>query len=1565
MIKYIKGTVVTTGSTLQLIGNSTLDTNAMVWDNVEFPAATTVVVTLLSELRSNKITYGNTSIVTFAGNFPFIIDTLNNIAVNTSNTLILSIGPEYKINVAMNASSITAISGNEIKSITYGTMAKLTLGPSATFSVDYINFTDIDASGGKAITTIHGLVVNCDNINEVEDLIFDRTFIKEWYCYLLTKSKMYYYSYYNSLGQPVIATDANPKPLGMNPSNLKEMQLTFATNKNYFSGVRTLAMNFTFVGDGADIIRNIKYTGRGYSDEIFFLIERFDPFNGGFDRYYYGKLDLSQTKDTVSGYSVPVIDNSAWGVLSQNDDVKYPIDCNPHNPKTIPVVFDGITLRAKFTYQPVDVLFTVNKIANTLQPFAIPLINTDGDSSSIITNNQTYNFQDDNVPAGTIPDIQNNYIIKAGRQCTITISGVFSFEWRVQQPETASLELGLVSNLNMDFFILGNRLISPIGAGNPKDFNISFSRTILLSEGQSMTMVIKVIDGENNYDWWITPYGTTFSITTDTQPDATIVYARRPLDVLRDVVGRATKNKYVVNSNYFETNPNIVLTCGDALRQAANAQIKTSFRDWFNSYDVEKWIAFRIDKKAIWVEPAIDIYNPVTNLFDIGEVKDVEIEDANEYLINEVELNMNKQDYRHPSGRLEFNGLNTFSVVQDNVKSKLSLVSPYRKDCYGMEFIRMDYQQQSTEDNSGDDTVFMVDITDERIDAQTFVNNFITIEVSNAPLSPIIYYPYNNDTINNNKPTIRGVSIPGQTFNVYIDGLFDGSGVGSGAYGDFIYNVQTPLAVLDDFKDGVHTIELSYSDLTGTTTARTITLTSNTTEITFEGIHDGDKLYNSIPYIRGFMPVGQTADLYIDGLVVQTVTGDGSCRWFNPPYQFSNGNHTMTLGTASVSFSTNNNVEIPLPCSVSFHQGFMPILNNLPIIRGVAKPSTTINIYLDYYQTPIGTVTTTSTNGNWQFQVVPMNKSDGTTLTPIPNGNHVISTSLFIQATPITISGFKLNRPAYTSMEGVLDNSVFNTELTPKHNLLNRMPYWKSIFYQQPDTIIKFETADKNRAFSTTIGGVTIKEASDVKLSDYPDSSLFYPYIFNCTVETPFFFADIVEDFSSGGLVKLAYQGIEILCLPIGKMSVEDVSRDVRRWSLLISTETPLQNLLNLSNPGSIYNVMGESIYRSDYNTLHFVKYESEQDAPEIHEDWFKNRNEQWVNKPQYFQKLQTSDVLIDQIITNFAIPRQCTLTVFDACGNFVTSFPYFDQTTAPISAPKILKQVTVDLSLLGEGDFFFAVFAGSSIACISEPVSIKNKHYGTILIDGGSPKNKTGTVFSQGWRSKIRVEGLVEKWIGNIDTLINEDEIGDYDNLRSIATKKRTVLFGNGQGIPDWLYLKICNTILLDDLKIQGVDYVISKDARVEPVDRIAGYPMYYYSIDFTLKDNLFGYNFTEFKQFPDVPDVTVFQADWGWSAVPFTTGMLPGFSYQGSDVFDINKTITADYTNAPLDSYLVLRYPKSQVKKLNWFNTSFNYGTIPDQVYEVTFEDANFYYAYTRTKPVLSSSNKKIIYT
>ena len=79
-----------------------------------------------------------------------------------------------------------------------------------------------------------------------------------------------------------------------------------------------------------------------------------------------------------------------------------------------------------------------------------------------------------------------------------------------------------------------------------------------------------------------------------------------------------------------------------------------------------------------------------------------------------------------------------------------------------------------------------------------------------------------------------------------------------------------------------------------------------------------------------------------------------------------------------------------------------------------------------------------------------------------------------------------------------------------------------------------------------------------------------------------------------------------------------NITDDVQEWKLLLSPLTSFNSLLNLYKNGLTINLMKNSLYHSDYNSLHMVAYNFAKPAKynqtDLYQDWFNNRNNQWNN---------------------------------------------------------------------------------------------------------------------------------------------------------------------------------------------------------------------------------------------------------------------------------------------------------------------------------------------------------------
>lgn len=1290
---------------------------------------------------------------------------------------------------------------------------------------------------------------------------------KAVYCFIYDDSKHFYRANQIPNGSWIITSNSEMYPIYHNPINLKDQPIEFATNKRYFSMNRSINYPLEFVFDGAAILNSRYLLGKGVNENLYFAMFEFDSQDGIYKLSYNGKFDFQekQRDEKLSSFTVPLVDDSAWGVLSQNDDVQYAIDCSETNPKAIKVLFDNFTLHNRFTYQTVQAPILKNTLANS---FTIPfvLVNQDGDSYGLISRAQTLEATTNQSVSGSllsndyVRDSKNYFLYSFYPVTNVNIQGKIVFTWSIENLANQGIYIFFRTSAGQSQIIFQH----PGGSLVPGQiYNIDFNFNIDLASGEKIFFMCQLNASSLN-NFTITPIVTNIFVTVDTKAEDTICYGLRPLDLLQDIVKKATLERYTISSNFFNINNKTVLIPGESIRGTRDSKIYTSFKDFFESFSALFFMALRVSNGSLFMELADEVYKQGSNIVDLGEIIEFKTVPAIEYIPNEIEVGSPKQDYRHPSGRLEFNAPVTFSLPFTNIKSKLSLITKYRTDCYGIIFLILDYRGGSTIDNIGDKSVFIVDITDEQASATQEIETFENVTINNAPLAPIIKYPLTGEIINNNIPVLKGIGVPGTNVNIYISDVLDGGTV-IDSNGNWVYQISTPMPSYNPgVFNGVSVIKATNTDLLAA--FDTIQLIIDTTVSAATGIiypRFNDSLYNNLPLIRGIAPAGTNIDIFLDSVLLASVVTDNSCRFeYKCTVPISNGNHTLDIGgTVITTFFVDSFTVFPLITYIGSELDGFPLVNNLPLIKGVGTPGETVQIWLNYisYQS-LGTALIDA-SGDWSFQVIPATYIDPIstlliTLAPIRNGLNVVSTLLINNSVKINVTGYKLNRPLYSSITGVTDNTVFNTRFSPRRMMNNHKSLLSAIIDKQRNDVIKFQTHDKNPNLRTVLGTEVVTERDDISPSSLgnPIARLEYAVM---KVVSQKSFSKTLYDFNNGGTIKGSFKGKTNYFLPIGSMKMKSILDDVQEYKILISPQMTYIQLLNLYKTGLTINLMQNAIFHSDYNSLHFVEYNytlpDKYNFKTIYQDWFDNRNDAWLQgKTNYIQKYQQSETIIDQVITNGI--SSMTLRMYRCLdAKLIDTFNYLPASPAPIPIPEIVLEAEIDFSLYPVDQYFFVQLVGETIIAISERIETRVKWPRTILIESYHSVNQPGVFYSTGFRTVIRVEGLVKKLEASIDTVIAKEESGNSRLLYSQLAKKRIIRLGTAKGFPDYLSIKCAAALTNNICTIEGVLYTLAEGEKIERSDDIEGMPMYYYDVNMMLSDNSKG------KVFPGVGSTEV----------------------------------------------------------------------------------------------------------
>jgi hypothetical protein len=492
--------------------------------------------------------------------------------------------------------------------------------------------------------------------------------------------------------------------LNQHPKGWSEIEISFATNQKYWSLNRAFAIPLTYINDGAKILRHLQYKGKGFEEDVYCLILKWNDTNGRYEEEYFGKLDfLLAEDDPTTGVQVSTKEGGLLSYLAANDSVTYELPCDETNPDIIKVEMDFPWLQDKYNYK------ILNLLTNSYIEYTIPTVfqNNEGDSVGVLRGDQNY----DAIPNQQYYTDSENYTLLFTKPTSVPYDIDISLNALpiISTINHYDIEIHLKSALQDITLFAG-----PIPTG--KNFAQTFSGTINLAVNEKLFLSAKAFATHPvthqqlpaSIEW----QETSFSFSFETRTDTTEVYWLPPYAAWKQLVSKMTDGKYTGDSNYFKNKNNVVICGGQALRKLPKAVIKTSVQDFFEDYDCDMPMGIKVVNNVAWIEPREDLYNDSSQIFDIGNLSTIKITRPDDLIVNTLKFGSPVQDYNERNGKYEFNDTKEFKVDITAKKAELNKVGKYRRDCYGMAFIIGDLTKKDTTDNKGDNEVFKVEIDD-------------------------------------------------------------------------------------------------------------------------------------------------------------------------------------------------------------------------------------------------------------------------------------------------------------------------------------------------------------------------------------------------------------------------------------------------------------------------------------------------------------------------------------------------------------------------------------------------------------------------------------------------------------------------------------------------------------------------------------------------------------------------------------------------------------------------------------------------------------------------------------
>lgn len=151
---------------------------------------------------------------------------------------------------------------------------------------------------------------------------------------------------------------------------------------------------------------------------------------------------------------------------------------------------------------------------------------------------------------------------------------------------------------------------------------------------------------------------------------------------------------------------NCMILAAESCKKYPNAKIYTSFTKFANWMSYVFGYVYDINGKVITFRPRKDYFsNNVVK--QINNYNGYNMSVNASLIYSQINIGYEKQDYESVNGKDEFRFTNIYNTGNTLTDNKLEMVSPYRADAYGIEFLAQKVGEDTT-DNSSDNTVFFV-----------------------------------------------------------------------------------------------------------------------------------------------------------------------------------------------------------------------------------------------------------------------------------------------------------------------------------------------------------------------------------------------------------------------------------------------------------------------------------------------------------------------------------------------------------------------------------------------------------------------------------------------------------------------------------------------------------------------------------------------------------------------------------------------------------------------------------------------------------------------------------------
>lgn len=477
--------------------------------------------------------------------------------------------------------------------------------------------------------------------------------------------------------------------------NWEDVEIS-AKRKDIGGVVRSFSNKFEFVKGAYDLLE-AEYLSN-YTKASAILVIGVLNDSWGYNEKFRCKLDFSTYQSDGYTISINAIDDSVASIINANKSQVYDIPVSELKEDTL--YYDRMNLnnRVEFGVNPNDPkneqtdpdIYPIEYTGNYL----FPLIYMD---TNFPVKNKIEVFDNDGY-------VENSNDVTPLIKAISDIKIVFRLDFKIRQVEVGVDQQAIYPELLLWLFDKNGVRQTSTKIGyfdGDNDIHIDYQYTVLMRPGDYISLFIdsKTLQTLHAKVFDVKEISVSY-IGRNKPVNIDVFSPKKLLSSLLSRMGVSLSGDIVSGSM-----PIPWMMAAESVRGIKDAKVHTSFSKFCDFAKALMGYDYEILDNSVRFRHMNDFF--VNETKELDHVSNMELSVDESLIYSGVEIGFDKQDYDEINGRDEFHFKSSFSTGLDIKDNILSLISPYRADCYGLEFLANERDEES-KDTDSDNDIFIV-----------------------------------------------------------------------------------------------------------------------------------------------------------------------------------------------------------------------------------------------------------------------------------------------------------------------------------------------------------------------------------------------------------------------------------------------------------------------------------------------------------------------------------------------------------------------------------------------------------------------------------------------------------------------------------------------------------------------------------------------------------------------------------------------------------------------------------------------------------------------------------------